>query len=235
MSLPPHKKDDYYNLERRLAELKKPDENHDQDTLEDLAERFSKVFDRRPVISLNVENKGGAQKRSYELPKEKELDEEEIENFLLSEGNLLDENDDSLFSNEQQQILDSLVTKVMGDDLNTLSNFENEGEETYLIRQIREEALLEENYDLNGKSTDYNELKERFRLLKANSETDDAGISSNRLGSPPKAIDFEDFEDDPDTWCCICNEDATIKCRGCHGDLYCDECFQEGHSGESSD
>ena len=36
-------------------------------------------------------------------------------------------------------------------------------------------------------------------------------------------------DDDVDSWCIICNEDATVKCLGCDGDLYCAECWHEGH------
>jgi hypothetical protein len=51
---------------------------------------------------------------------------------------------------------------------------------------------------------------------------------SVRKSNLPKYTD-EDME----SWCCICNEDATVKCIGCDGDLYCQECWSEGHGNAS--
>lgn len=36
-------------------------------------------------------------------------------------------------------------------------------------------------------------------------------------------------DEDIDSWCAICNEDALVRCLGCEGDLYCQECWDEGH------
>ncbi|OCL15153.1 hypothetical protein AOQ84DRAFT_121172 [Glonium stellatum] len=41
-------------------------------------------------------------------------------------------------------------------------------------------------------------------------------------------------DEEIDSWCIICNDDAAVKCIGCDGDLYCRQCWQEGHIGESA-
>lgn len=36
-------------------------------------------------------------------------------------------------------------------------------------------------------------------------------------------------DEDIDSWCCICNEDGEIRCLGCDGDIYCQNCWRDGH------
>ncbi|RAL59966.1 hypothetical protein DID88_000592 [Monilinia fructigena] len=38
-------------------------------------------------------------------------------------------------------------------------------------------------------------------------------------------------DEEMDTWCIICQDDATVECGGCDGDLYCARCWKEGHMG----
>lgn len=49
-------------------------------------------------------------------------------------------------------------------------------------------------------------------------------LSASRTGSK-----FTDAE--IESWCIICLADATVRCLGCAGDLYCNVCWKEGHTG----
>lgn len=49
---------------------------------------------------------------------------------------------------------------------------------------------------------------------------------------PIKGVEKKTFADEEiDSWCVICQDDATVKCLGCDGDVYCASCWKEGHMG----
>lgn len=71
------------------------------------------------------------------------------------------------------------------------------------------------------------------------SQTDSLGLPSAPSFSPRKKPAVKSnlqqrLEDEADTWCIICNDDATLRCLGCDNDLYCQNCWMEGHCGESA-
>lgn len=41
-------------------------------------------------------------------------------------------------------------------------------------------------------------------------------------------------DEDQQTWCVVCLEDATIRCVGCDNDVYCARCWKEMHVGPSA-
>ena len=55
-------------------------------------------------------------------------------------------------------------------------------------------------------------------------------VSSKK--TKPKLPKFTD--DEIDSWCVICNDDGTVKCIDCEGDLYCTKCWKEGHVGKDA-
>ncbi|KAH5407639.1 hypothetical protein HBI32_147870 [Parastagonospora nodorum] len=70
-------------------------------------------------------------------------------------------------------------------------------------------------------------------------QTDSLGLPSAPSFSPQKKPPIGSnlqkcIDDEIDTWCIICQDDATLKCLGCDSDLYCQLCWTEGHRGESA-
>ncbi|KAF2682681.1 hypothetical protein K458DRAFT_419523 [Lentithecium fluviatile CBS 122367] len=74
----------------------------------------------------------------------------------------------------------------------------------------------------------------------SSTRTDSLGLPSapsfSPAKKPPKVTSSfaKAAKDEVDTWCCICTDDATLKCIGCNGDLYCHRCWMEGHRGEGA-
>ncbi|NWZ35666.1 ANCHR regulator, partial [Brachypodius atriceps] len=84
-----------------------------------------------------------------------------------------------------------------------------------VLKQLTEEAALDEASGFNIPPD----------------QTAQPGPSQQNLHTPATTAlaRTDDSDEDELPWCCICNEDATLRCHGCDGDLYCQRCFWEGH------
>jgi hypothetical protein len=87
-------------------------------------------------------------------------------------------------------------------------------------------------------SADIDDITARLAALRAPSPDEDSlalpsvptskpsGQPVNRLTSRTNYTD-----DDVESWCTVCLEDATLRCPGCDDDVYCTRCWYEMHRG----
>ncbi|XP_041534766.1 abscission/NoCut checkpoint regulator isoform X2 [Microtus oregoni] len=174
---------------------------------------------RGPATPLqNDLNKGGTRKEHTNSPGQANSSLEEEKSRLLAQAavELREEN------TRQERILAlaKRLALLQGQDPSKVSlqdyrlpdSDEEEDEETAiqrLLQQLTEEAALDE-------ASGFNIPVEPAPGPQA---------QPRRAKTEPQAEEEE--EELP--WCCICNEDATLRCAGCDGDLYCARCFREGH------
>ncbi|CAG8461703.1 15134_t:CDS:2 [Funneliformis caledonium] len=180
--------------------------------------------------------------QSNDLSHNNESTEEElVERFTKIFGHKPKHNPPPLVKNIAKTN-DSIIDLTIVPSNNNVSLTSNLTNAQYKLPKLNDEI---ENYLIDKElSNDFSEIERRYNQLKefnisnAQSQDNKKIIKDDDLGPPPKPIDLSEFglnEEDPDTWCCICNEDATIRCKDCDGDLYCQSCFNEGHFGPDSD
>ncbi|GJJ67927.1 hypothetical protein EMPS_00273 [Entomortierella parvispora] len=151
--------------------------------------------------------------------------------------------------------LESGIDSAFGDQLDRLTgiplvsgtsaDFGDHDEASNLITRIRESAALEAKYgtkedeEVKSLSSRHDELKKGIQGLSSVREVQAAKMKTQTsLGPVPTVIDLSelrtgsgDIDENPDSWCCICNEDATWTCPGCDNDHFCQDCYRESHLG----
>ncbi|KAI7820619.1 hypothetical protein BC939DRAFT_227377 [Gamsiella multidivaricata] len=169
---------------------------------------------------------------------------------------MLDDDAYDAKESEQERAFGAQLDRVAGFSLSD-DGFGDDDEASRLITQAREAAQLEAKYG-NLDESRMKELQDRHEELKKGIQ----GLSSVQskasrqnsskdvvvdggLGPPPAAVGLDELradrgggvncDENPDNWCCICNEDATWTCPGCDNDNYCEECFRESHIGPDAD
>ncbi|KAL2211336.1 zinc finger, FYVE domain-containing protein [Sarocladium strictum] len=88
--------------------------------------------------------------------------------------------------------------------------------------------------DLPSTPSDLDTLTSRLAALRTNdSESALPDVPTNAPSKEPKRLTSRTnyTDEDADSWCTVCLEDATVRCLGCDGDVYCQRCWREMHVG----
>jgi hypothetical protein len=160
------------------------------------------------------------------------------------EDNRQNQGVDPQLENESREIQD-IVAKLM-DEMKLEQKNEPESQEGRLKSSEKNEShdeelsfpsapttLLDPETEQDIKSTDFDsDIATRMAALRA---TDELGLPSAPTFKPtnldPEGVMKKYTDEEIETWCVICQDDATIRCLGCDGDLYCAKCWREGHVG----
>eukprot|EP00123_Amoebidium_parasiticum_P020977 comp5948_c0_seq2/m.1808 comp5948_c0_seq2/g.1808 ORF comp5948_c0_seq2/g.1808 comp5948_c0_seq2/m.1808 type:complete len:373 (-) comp5948_c0_seq2:178-1296(-) len=205
-------------LTARLQQLKKEPQKDGGTSVQELADRISKMTNRPTVL----------ESKPVTFAPDNRTDEEKIKD-LISEAS-----EHARLEGEETRKLDEMIQKIAGmvkeerDQGNLpvapLSGGNSKEPSTAAKPQSEEDKIAEILRKAKGNPTMDDLNKIRDLVLAEREKRQAEGI-----------FEEEDFAVDPDEeypWCCLCNDDAIYRCEECDGELFCRPCFKSVHEDE---
>lgn len=108
------------------------------------------------------------------------------------------------------------------------SDEENEDEQANkVLQRFLEEAKLDQKVEQDNVEV---KISNDQKKGKRRNNAEDSQVPKGKPHKPKDSDSCSDYDDSDELpYCCICTEDATIRCRDCDLDLYCSRCFRESH------
>ncbi|XP_074985799.1 abscission/NoCut checkpoint regulator isoform X2 [Caretta caretta] len=96
-----------------------------------------------------------------------------------------------------------------------------------VLKQLTQEAALDEasGFNIPADQATHPATSQQNTPKKAKLKIQ-APTATASAKKPSPIAKAEDSDDEELPWCCICNENATLRCHGCDDDLYCQRCFR---------
>ncbi len=105
----------------------------------------------------------------------------------------------------------------------------SDDEVSTLLGRMMEEATLDKKLEMGGYGSYLEGQTSQPEASRANDPEPKLKSGGGGEGGGASLAAAYQGDDGDLPWCCICNNDANIRCYDCDDDLYCSRCFSEGH------
>lgn len=251
-----HYPDPAKDVANRLARLRKDESGASQDEQNNLDKNDlspQKVFVKNIDVSGSAHKNVAGTNRGSQAQGEGEVDFTEVQDLMTRAAQQMEQEAQQALEGmkKDKQLMERLAEikkrqkqedkAAKSDKQSTDSNVDNlrvndqdddsEDEETAakrVMQQFLEEVKLDQRLGEVSSADQDSDSRTGKKTGKSKSKTKKNPQAQKEQGDDDD--DDEEYED-PDElpFCCICTEDAVIRCRDCDMDLYCDRCFRDGH------